>query len=81
VAAQTDGIAGAVVVGDVLEGESGGVAEGWESGGGHGLASFSAAGTTCDAGPSLRAVCEEVAGNRAMRIERRRDPTSMRGDP
>jgi hypothetical protein len=48
----------------VLEGESGGVAEGWERRSGHGLASFSAAGTTCDAGPSLRAVCEEVAGNR-----------------
>ena len=32
---ETDGIAGSVVVGDVLEGESGGVAECWERLGGH----------------------------------------------
>lgn len=42
-AAETYRIAGAVVVGDMLEGESGGEAEGWEGLGGHELASFSAA--------------------------------------
>jgi hypothetical protein len=42
-AAQAYGIAGAVVVGDVLEGEPGGVPEGGERLGGHELASFSAA--------------------------------------
>jgi hypothetical protein len=39
VAAQAYRIAGAVVVGDVLEGESGGVPEGWEDLGGQELAS------------------------------------------
>ena len=81
VAAQAYGIAGAVGVGDVLEGEPGGVAERGNRLGGHELASFSAAGGPTTLFGVYALHLGKLLGIGASRIERWLDLTSTRGDP